>query len=104
MADMQSARRGVADALSKADRLFEEENTLNTSDMQRAGRASRFTDNPRAMIHALDIAARDGFTTRWEAERIAKFARQARRARWQPTPRQTGWIRAVVMRLGGRHG
>ena len=27
MADMRSARRGVADALSKADRLFEEQNT-----------------------------------------------------------------------------
>ncbi len=68
-------------------------------DAQHAPRANRFTDNPRAMVRYLDAAARDGRTTRWEAERIAKFARQARRARWQPTPRQTVWIRMVVLRL-----
>ena len=82
MADMQSARRGVADALSKADRLFEEQNTqIDATAQPLAG--PRF-ERQVVCVHALgprplaelliEIASHTGQSS-FIAHRLEEYAR-----------------------------
>ena len=81
MPDMQSARRGVADALSKADRRFEVNNTQIASTTQAlAGpRFERQTERlcrlgPRVLAEMLgEVGAATGQSS-FIADRVAAFA------------------------------
>ena len=94
----KNARRATAGAVYSAEGPGSQH--IHTADILQASRPSR-----RGLLRALGDALRDGRLTGGEAAIVMSLQRQSARPRWRPTPRQSGWVRDLVAKLGGRfHG